>query len=445
MSAGSLRLRLLTVAAVSIAAALGIAGFGVYLLMERYIERRVEGELHSHLLQLAANIQTGADGTIKVAKPLADPRFSQPLSGLYWQIDSNGQPIARSRSLWDERLEVPTPPNNAAEVHTHLVKGPNGIELFSREQLAVFEIGGKELPLVLTVGLDRAEIDATVSAFRSDLLLGLLVLGLVLTAGAWLQVNVGLRPLQALRERLERVRAGTASRLDGSFPNEVRPLVMELNTLLEARDQELLRARQRAGDLAHGLLTPVTVLSGIARRMADTGHQIEAREIRLQTDHMQRHVERELARARLASGHSAKPTQVKPVVDRLIDTIRRAPGADSLVWRIDVPDEATMAIERGDLMELLGNILDNSRKWARSNVHVAFNDNCLVIEDDGPGIAEKDLDLVLERGAKLDEASPGSGLGLAIVRDITELYGIGLTLNRSSLGGLETRVEARRA
>jgi signal transduction histidine kinase len=445
MKSGSLRLRLLLAAAVSIALALGIAGFGLTFLFERYVERRVAQELGDHLLQLAAGIQVGADGKITVAHELADPRFHQPFSGLYWQVDANGADIARSRSLWDEKLDIGVPSKGSEDAQLDRIKGPGGASLFAEDRYAVVTVNGKEQPLVITVGLDEREVDEAVTAFSRDLMLSLALLGIALVAAAWLQVSIGLRPLELLRTSLERVRSGATARLEGEFPSEVQPLAAEVNGLLAARDEELLRARQRAGDLAHGLKTPLTVLSAISRDVASAGLATQARDVEAQTEHMRRHVERELVRARLASGHGASLTPVRLTLERLVEAIKRAPRGESLAWTVSVPPETQAAIEKGDLTELLGNLLDNARKWARATVEISLADGALVIGDDGPGVPQGKTAHVLERGARLDEATQGSGLGLAIVRDIAETYGLSVSLARSHLGGLEVTVPLARA
>jgi signal transduction histidine kinase len=440
MKSGSLRLRLLVAAAISVVFALSVAGMGMILLFQRHVEQRIERELQSHLLQLAAGIDVGRDGQVRVTRDLADPRFNLPLSGLYWQIDLKGVDIARSRSLWDEKLAVPTPPQDTAEVHVHRLQGPGGVDLFSQERLVIVPVNGQEQPLVLTAGVDHGEIDHAVTAFSKEIVISLVVLGLALIAAAWFQVNIGLKPLAVIRQRVERIRAGNETRLEGIFPDEVQPLISEINSLLAAGEQQLVKARQRAGDLAHGLKTPLTVLGALARDIKSAGLDGQARDIEAIAGQMRQHVERELVRARLASGRASVLTPLKPAVERLVATIGKTPEGAAVAWSIGVPEGAIIAAERDDLTELLGNLLENAAKWARSQVAVDFDRNTLTVGDDGPGIAEGDLARVLQRGSKLDEKTPGSGLGLAIAHDIAELYGLALELGRSKLGGLEIRI-----
>jgi signal transduction histidine kinase len=438
----SLRRRLFIGAAISIAAALGLAGLGLVLLFERYVERRVENELKSHLRQLAAGIEVANDGRITVKRALADPRFAEPFSGLYWQIDLNGNDVARSRSLWDERLLVPS---HSEDVHTHQLTGPAGVELFAQERLASIEINGKSQPLVLTVGVDRREIGEAVSSFTRDLVASLILLGTALVVAAWIQVSIGLRPLELLRERLERVRSGRVPRLEGEFPREVQPLADEVNGLLETQEQALERARNRAGDLAHGLKTPITILDSIARDLRRNGSANAAGELEEQAAIIGHHVDRELARARLSYG---RPTHVGPLrasVDRMIAAMTRLPRGCELVWTNDVPEDTRMMLEEQDLIELLGNLLDNARKWGRSRARIAVEGNALIVEDDGPGVPEAERQRIVERGRRLDEATQGSGLGLAIVEDIVKLHELSLDVSRSRLGGLRVAIGLERS
>jgi signal transduction histidine kinase len=444
MKSHSLRLRLLIAAAISITAALTLAGLGINLLFERYVERRVERELQGHLIQLAAGIEVDADGNIAVTRDLADPRFSQPLSGLYWQVDADGKDVARSRSLWDERLAVPTPPTAPEDVHIHVFPGPEGVELFSQGRLIIVDVNEKKQPLVLTVGLDRREITETVASFSRDLLLSLVLLGAALIAAAWLQVSIGLRPLEIIRGRLEAVRGGAAKRLEGDFPVEVQTLADEVNGLLAAQEQQLVKARRRAGDLAHGLKTPITILGSIARDLRRSGSDRAASDVEEQAAVLGLHVERELARARMATGHGRVQAPLKPALERLTAAMKRLPGGERLAWDISGAEAGTVPMEGSDLTELLGNLLDNARKWAKSRIVVSTRGDeselSLLVEDDGPGVPADNLAHIAEPGRRLDENPQGSGLGLAIVTDIANAYGLRLTFGKSPLGGLATTV-----
>lgn len=460
---GSLRLRLLVVGGASILLALALAGFGLVLLFERHVERRVALELETHLRQLIDGLERAQDGALQLARLPAEPRFQEPLGGLYWQIAEEPPPpgggaaaVLRSRSLWDEILRLPPDPLGSGEVHQHTIPGPSGASLLALERRVALpaSLGGGSLRVA--VAMDRAEISAAGHAFAAELAPSLAVLAAFLIAAAWVQVTVGLRPLGELRRRLGAVRAGREARLGAAgFPDEVRPLAAELDHLLDAQDEALARARARAADLAHGLKTPLTVLAADAVQLRARGEGGIAEEIEAVTETMRRHVERELARARAAragsGGHQAAPA---PVARQVVGVLRRTPRGQALAWDIDIPADLVMDADAQDLAEILGNLAENAAKWARSRVRLegrrdeaAAGTVVLAVEDDGPGIPEDEADRALARGERLDATKPGSGLGLAIVADMLEALGASLRLGRSeSLGGLraEVRLPGRR-
>lgn len=273
-----------------------------------------------------------------------------------------------------------------------------------------------------------------------------LTIGVALMLGGVLGLRGGLVRFQRLREGLTVVRKGLDRRVAGQFPSEVQPLVDDLNALLEDREKAVKRALATAGDLAHGLKTPLALLEQEADRAKAAGNEELATSIAQQVDRMSRQVSYHLARARAAASGTAAPVKcpVAECADALVRTLRKLYAARSLEISVDIPPELCARVQREDLDEILGNVLDNACKWARSNVVVAATrmDKTLVlnVEDDGPGLSPELRAVVLERGVRLDEASPGSGLGLAIVRDLAELYGGSIALDESPLGGLRARL-----
>ena len=327
MTGGSLKARLLAAGAASIVLALTIAGFGLMLLFERHLEARVTLELESHLRQLVGGLARAGDGSLELAVPLAEPRFNEPLSGLYWQIvvEPDG-PVLRSRSLWDAVLDLPPDRLATGEAHRHTIQGPGGASLLAIERQVVLppDLGGETIRAA--VAIDRLQICAAVLAFASDLVPSLGLLAAFLVLAAWVQVWVGLKPLDAVRRQLAAVVAGRDARFGAAFPDEVRPLAVELDRLLEAQEAAIERARARAADLAHGLKTPLTVLSAEAEELRARGETRIADEIATLADAMRRHVERELARGRAgirARGGASQP--VRGVVDRVVGVLRRTP------------------------------------------------------------------------------------------------------------------------
>lgn len=440
MSRRSLRLRLLAASAVSIAAALAIAGIGIAVLFSRHVERRVDAELETYLNQIAGNVTFSPEGVIDLVRPPADPRFNVPLSGLYWEVrDLAGSRSVRSRSLWDQTLPLPDDPLDSMSVHRHVLTGPGATTLIARERRIAYPQGD----LRIAVAIDRAEPEVVVRAFVGDLVLSLGLLGAVLLAAAWVQVNFGLRPLEEVRRAVVAVRSGAALRLVGDHPDEVQPLAQEIDDLLDAQDEALSRARARAAELAHGLRTPLTVLSTIADRLRTGGSRQMADDIDQVAAGMRRHVEHAITEARL--GHRAtRPSAVEPLVRDVVETLRHTPNGGRLSWRTDIPSGAALAMDRDSLLEALGNLAENASKWARSVVQIrlAYTDQAamLEVEDDGPGIPPADRERVTERWQRLDNDRSGSGLGLAIVRQIAEAHDGELRLGASALGGLRAEL-----
>ncbi len=442
MRRGSLKLRLLAAAVASIVLTLAVAGLGLLLLFERHVERRMTAELQAHLRQLVSGLERSPDGSLSVTRPPAEPRFDEPLSGLYWQIAGEAQrPILQSRSLWDTVLDLPPDQLADAEMHEHTVPGPGQSTLLVVERSITLpaNLGGGIVRVV--VAIDRSEIHVAGLAFAADLMPSLVLLAALLVAASWAQVVIGLRPLDAVRRRLHAVRSGKEARLGTAFPDEVRPLAAEVDHLLDAQEAALTRARTRAADLAHGLRTPLTILASDAEELRTRGQISIADEIAAVTDGMRRHVDRELARTRSGTRiRSGAAQPVRPVVNQVVAVLRRTPRGQSLHWEIDVAQGLATPLDVQDLAEIVGNLGENAVKWAASRVRILGQEDrgtvTISVEDDGSGIPYRQVETVLSRGGRLDEAQPGSGLGLAIVSDIAEAYNGSLAIGRSPLGGL---------
>jgi signal transduction histidine kinase len=436
---GSLRLRLLFAGAISVLAALGLSGFGLVLLFERHVERRVVAELVIDLNQVVAGIDRGSDGELVMAKAPADPRFAKPLSGLYWQVETGGATL-RSRSLWDSRLALPPEAVADGAIHRHRIPGPNGAELVAvgRSLTLPQRLGGSAMRAVVAV--DAADIAAATRAFAVDLLPYLVLIAVFLIAASYAQVAVGLRPLAAVRGRLAAIREGRARRLGTGFPDEIVPLAGEVDALLDARDAQVEKARARAGDLAHGLKTPLQVLVGDVERLRAKGEAGIAAQIEEVAASMGRHVDRELARARMAAGGREATAQIADVVRRVVAVVVRTPAGARLDWPIEIPGALVGRIDPDDLAEAIGNLAENAARHARDKVAIGSRREAgmvvITIADDGPGIPPDQLADALSRGGRLDSSGSGAGLGLAIVGDIAEAWGGRFEL-RTGGGGLE--------
>lgn len=275
---------------------------------------------------------------------------------------------------------------------------------------------------------------------------GFVVFAALCLIGGVLQVRGGLKRFDALREQLTAVREGSARTIDGVYPGEVQPLVHDLNALLEQREEKVRRALAKAGDLAHGLKTPLAILAQEAERAKAAGHHALATTVSQQVERMRRQVDYHLAHARAAgsgTGAGAR-TSVLASAEALARTLLRLHAGRGVGIDLAVFAEHTTRVQREDLDEMLGNLLDNACKWAASRVAITSTAHpaavTISVEDDGAGLDASMREAVLQRGVRADEAAPGSGLGLAIVRDLAELYGGSIALDASALGGLRARL-----
>lgn len=450
MKLGSLRLRLAAGGAAAIVIALVVAGIGLTLLFERHVSRTIAEDLDVHLRQLIAGIDVGADNRLVVARPPADPRFADPLSGLYWQAGDDRDQLVRSRSLWDTTLQLPPDDPAPSQVHHHEIVGPAAARLLVAERRVMLSLGGRQTPIRASVAIDLSRVSAARSAFAADLAIALAFLGLVLAAATWVQVGLGLRPLDAARRGIAEIRSGRSRHLPSAVPDEVRPLVEEVNALLDAQENEIARARDRAADLAHGLKTPLAALAADAQRIREKGVEEIANDIDAVGDTMRRHVERELARARVRGAFrhgTGAATLLSPLVESLAATLARTPDGARVAIENTVSNDFTVPFDRTDLAEVLGNLLENAVRHARSRVRVAgFGEGTrlrIAIEDDGPGISESARPMMLQRGQRLDLRGQGAGLGLSIIQDVLDAYGWTILLETSELGGLKATIEPR--
>jgi signal transduction histidine kinase len=447
----SIRLRLLALAALSIAATLTVAGLSFGYIFEDHVERLVEQELEVRWRELAGAVALGADHQPMLTHDLTDPRYQLPGSGAYWRIAEGDTVWMRSRSLWDEDLG-PTETVHLSPTGKAIERrGPNDSTVYMMEREVRFDGDGDSAPRVfrLAVALDTAPTDALRRSFVTDVAIALGLIGLVLFAGAWLQASVGLSPLRRLRGELALVHGGAKQRLTGSFPSEVAPLASDLNRLLDRQEQLVDKARERAGDLAHGFKTPLTILQGEARRLEARGELESGALLKQQVQSMRRHVDRELARARTvgATAGAGTLTDARRSVDRLIDLVGRMPRGDGIVWDNQVDAALRPRMDPDDFGEVMGNLLDNARKWAKTQVRVECETRAgavqFIVDDDGPGAPEMVRATLPRRGeATSGEDDESTGLGLAIVADVLAQYGSTLALEDSPTGGCRARFAA---
>ncbi len=444
---GSLKLRLWIAGGYLIVITLAIAGLGIVLLFEWQLERQVVDDMEVHINQIVAGLEQDDEGNLQLRQQPTDPRFFQPYTGLYWQIaDVRDDVLLRSRSLWTDDIKLPENSQPGLIVHKSLTAGPRNHQLLVLEGLIRLPDGFQQKNVRIAIGFDRGWIEARLSIFVSEMLKYLGILALVLIVGGYLQVAFGLKPVMRIRDEIAKIRSGGRERLSDTYPEELQPLANELNDLLDAQDRTLDRARARAGDLAHGFKTQLAVLSSEIRHLKEAGDLDAAERIESVADTMQRQVEREVTRARanaLALSRNLR-TNITPVVEKLCQTLSRTPRGETIPVKLEAPEILTVAMDQQDILEVLGNILENAIKFADSTVTViAKRDEAeiiLTVSDDGPGIPVERREDVLQRGVRLDMRKPGSGLGLDIVSELVTAYNGNVRLDESDKGGLMVRL-----
>ncbi len=273
------------------------------------------------------------------------------------------------------------------------------------------------------------------------------VIAVACMAAGFALVRRALLPFDRIRRRLSQVRDGTERQLSGAYPSEVQPLVDDLNALLEHRERAVARAVSKAGDLAHGLKTPLAVLAQEAERTEAAGHHDLAATMSQQVERMRRQIDYHLAHARAAASGATPGARCSIVasVEGLSRTLLRIHESRGIAIDVNIAGDHCVRGQREDLDEMLGNLLDNACKWARSRVAIDASSSggavVITVDDDGPGLEASMRNIVLQRGVRADQAAPGSGLGLAIVRDLAELYGGSISLGAAPMGGLRARLE----
>jgi len=433
---GSLTRRMIVVAAIWIGVLLLIGGYALDRVLSRGIIQNFDQQLEYVLKAMIAASEIGPDGEVRFTRPPADQRFLEPYSCAYFQISGKGQEPFPSRSLWDRRLAVD---NNHEDIDLHK---RDSFE-FQDEPLRVLErdvmLPGSNVRWRFQVAQSRDAIDGQIRELRTTLVRSFVALGAGLLMLAALQAFYGLWPLRRVRREVAAIRGGVQTRIAEDFPREVKPLVDEINELLAHSEEQAEEARRHAGNLAHALKTPLTVITNSATARSTDLNDTVIREAGV----MRRQVDHHLARAR-AIGRRAS-AQARATVWDSVKAVERAVSTLYNQVTIDVTGDkiAQVRVERQDLDEMLGNLVENAAKYGNGRVFVtvdrpANGKVCIQIEDDGPGISKSEREELFTRGKRLDTTGkPGTGLGLAIVRDVAGIYGGNVSLSESEdLGGL---------
>jgi signal transduction histidine kinase len=440
---GSLSRRMIVIAATWILILLLGGGLALDRVLVSTVSKSFDNQLEYVLTAMIASAEIGPEGEVRMNRPLGDQRFLEPNSGLYWQITGKGSVPFPSRSLWDRELK---PMNYSTGIKAHFRDSNE----FTGEPLRIVErsilLPSSDVRWSFVVGQSRESLDAQILQLRIILLISFLILGLGLMILATLQTFYGLSPLRSVRHSIAEMRSGRANRVDGALPDEVMPMVNELNALLDHNEKQAEEARLHAGNLAHALKTPLTVIMNSATAKANDLDETVIREATT----MRRQVDHHLARARAVGrrGHSHSRAEVWAS----LESVERAVSRLYTHVRLDMAGDKTLSVrvERQDLDEMLGNLIENAAKYGGGSVFVTVEDAGdyaeMLVEDDGQGIPESERIRMFDRGARLDTGKPGTGLGLAIVRDVAEIYDGSVGLEESEdLGGLLVRLRLPKA
>ncbi|MES9856032.1 MAG: ATP-binding protein [Sedimenticola sp.] len=432
---GSIHSRLLWAATLVLVAFLGLGGLALDRAYRDSLEQAVEARLMGHIYQLLGAAETDEKGRMRLSKNLSDPRFANPDSGLYAQAKGE-----EGGYRWQSHSTI----GSALALLQQVVPGQQRFQHLASHYILNFGLlweddSGRELDYTFAVAESDQAIKAQISAFRESILFWFGGAALVLLLAQWAALRWGLGPLRQAAQRLKLIESGEAEHLEGQYPKELTGLVRNINSLIHTGRSTQERYRNSLGDLAHSLKTPLAVLQGAV----DKGDADELREaVKEQVPRMDQIVSYQLKRAAAMGRRGlADNTAVAPVVTRLIRTLEKVYREKGVDCKSQLDEMAIFPGGEGDLMELLGNLLENAFKYCRSQVAVTL----LVtgaeprleihIDDDGPGIPEAERSGVLQRGKRADQRAQGQGIGLSVADEIIRLYGGEIQIQDSELGG----------
>jgi signal transduction histidine kinase len=398
-------------------------------LSSRAIENLLEKQLLDQLQQdseaLLAGVEFDATGALALSTSGLVPAYQQPYSGTYFALQHQAD-VRYSRSLWDADFSVPTP--SGSEVFTTRQPGPDGQYLLVHARN--YEKDNQQFTIAMARDITPLRNNIAQYQLANAGFSALFLLALVLIQ-RWIVINT-LKPLSGVQAALARLQQGEITQLEFQGPDEIKPLVVELNRLLTAIDQRLKRSREGMGNLAHALKTRLARLSQLSDE-SDRKHFVQ--EVQTLTVEVARLIDRETARVRVVG--DLRPGQridLLEILNALVGSCKALHRDKALNFVVQVPHGATLLGDREDLFELFGNLIDNASKWANTQVFISLQGTTVEISDDGPGCPPGMLAEITQRGFRADENTPGSGLGLAIAQDIAGTYGAALEFANNSPG-----------
>ena len=447
----SLAFRLLLVLGFWAAITLALTGFAISSYLKLNAERGFRDLLEAHAYNLIGAIETDGNG-LRASPDFGEPRFSEPLSGWYWAVSDSrkpSQPLLNSLSVENKDLLSPTTTTlpfdrSFKRQYTH---SENSIRSLRFENQLYLGEGSTTLYQVMVAG-NRDELDAEINRISRNVWFFLTLLGIGTVVIGYFAVTIGLKPLTRAQMQLGEIREGREDKLSADYPSEIQPLALEINALIKANKEVVDRARTQVGNLAHGLKTPLAVIKNERQSPNEKSWDLVADQAEIMDNQVRNYLDR--ARISAQRGSTTARTEFAPVLSRIVRVMRKL--KDEIQFSFNLVDEDVIfRMEEHDLEEVLGNLIENASKFARSKVSVSVELSNAVsmatmlakitIEDDGPGLSEIECKRALVRGERIDESTSGSGLGLSIVKDIAAEYKGVFTLERSgSLGGLKACV-----
>lgn len=410
----------------------------ITLVIERVTETQLLERLESESEGLLASIEINPDGSYQLNSLRLSSLYQRPFSGHYFVVCTE-QSCRQSRSLWDESLDIEPMPSG--QMLQSSLNGPNDERLFALSR-GYYK---QNHSLTIMVAQNISELHEDI--FQFQMLYSLVsAIGLaVLLFIQWIIVGKALQPLQRIQNQLSRLRKGETAKIDAEGPAEIQPMIEELNRLLNTMTRKTQRSRAALGNLAHALKTRLTLLNQTAEREGLKNlPEIQVSLNQVSRD-MGQIIERELKRARLlGSPMPGQKVELEHEIAELSRTLQLLYREKSPIIDWEIEPGLLFFGDREDLLEMLGNLLENACKWCRKRVNINVYQNrsccCFVVEDDGKGCVESEQSQLVQRGFRADESVPGSGLGLAIVADIVESYSGEMLFSRSAMGGLKVEI-----
>jgi two-component system sensor histidine kinase PhoQ len=434
----------LLAASLVLSAFLGLTGLALDEAFRSASEEALQARLFSSVYALLAAAEEDERGRLKMPEVLTDPRFNRPDSGLYARVSGKGAGYS-----W----QSPSSLGRTLGFLQEMQPGESKIERFKIDDDAAMGLSfgvvwedfqGRELQYVLAVAEDLKPLQEQVAAFRDTLFLWLGGAALLLLLVQGWVLRWGLHPLREVAQALTEIESGRADRLQGDYPKELNRLTSNINSLIRHAQARQQRYRDSLGDLAHSLKTPLAVLQGVAENESDD-QRASRTVLREQVTRMNQIVSHQLQRA-AASGRSVltQTLPLKPVVERILGSLDKVYREKRITWELDIDEGSRFRGDEGDLMELLGNLMENACKYGNGRVRVSVETGKelrLIVEDDGKGIPEGQIESVLKRGHRADQQQPGQGIGLSVAADIAAAYGGRIVITSADrLGGASVQL-----